>query len=54
MTIQDLLKYCDIRVNYLNNLRDSYIKLGDFIQVAKIENEISQTQQTIDSIKSLI
>jgi hypothetical protein len=52
MTIPELIKFCEIRVDFLHSQKNSYIQLGDLAIVNKIEVEISDTQKTIDTLKA--
>jgi hypothetical protein len=52
MTIPELIKFCEIRVDFLRSQKNSYIQLGDLASVYKIEVEISDTQKTIDTLKA--
>ncbi len=54
MTIEDLLKYCEIRLNYLYKIRNTYIELSDLDSLAKTDAEIDQTITTINNMKSLM
>jgi hypothetical protein len=52
MTIPELIKFCEIRIDFLYSQKNSFIQLGDLTSVSKIENEISDTQKTIDTLKA--
>lgn len=52
MTISDLIKYCEIRIDFLSNSKLTYIQLADYEMVNKIELEITQTQNTLDILKN--
>jgi len=54
MTISDLIKYCEIRIDFLSNSKLTYIQLADYEMVNKIELEITQTQNTLDILKNSI
>ena len=52
MTIPELIKFCEIRIDFLYSQKNSFIQLGDLTSVSKIENEILDTQKTIDTLKA--
>lgn len=53
MSIEFLISMCEKRLVHLDSLRTSAIALGDLAQVDKIDLEISETQSTLNSLKSL-
>ena len=53
MTIQELIRFCEIRINYLETEKLSHIQLGNLVKVAEIDNEISSTNSTLVSLKSM-
>jgi hypothetical protein len=52
MTIIDLTKQCEIRLEYLKSMRYSCIQLNNIEMVNRIDLEIIQIEQTIDNLKS--
>jgi hypothetical protein len=52
MTIQELIKQCEIRLKYLKDVKVSYIQQNNTEMVLKIETEISDTEQTIEKLKN--
>lgn len=48
MTIQELISLSKARINYLNVLRTSAVASGDVTQLTIIDNELSQTQETLN------
>jgi hypothetical protein len=48
MTIQELISLSKTRINYLNVLRTSAVASGDVTQLTIIDNELSQTQETLN------
>jgi hypothetical protein len=53
MTIQELIRFCEIRINHLETEKLSYIQLGNLVKVAEIDNEIATTNSTLVSLKSM-
>lgn len=51
MTIPELIKFCEIRIDFLYSQKNSYIQLGDLVSVSRIEIEILDAQKTIDTLK---
>jgi hypothetical protein len=52
MTIEKLIQQCEIRLDYLKNLRLSNIQLNNQDMVNKIDTEIMETEQTLNTLKS--
>jgi hypothetical protein len=52
MTIPELIKICQIRLDYLSLQKNSYIQLGDFDTANKIDVEILDTQNTLNFLKT--
>ena len=52
MTIQKLIKDLEIRLDYLKGLRTSYIQVDNTAMVLKTEQEISETEQTLNTLKN--
>lgn len=53
MTIQELIRFCEIRINHLQSEKLTYIQLGNLDKVSEIENEISTTESTMVALKSM-
>lgn len=54
MTIADLIKLAENRLSTLNGMVVSAFQRGDTEQLAKIDEEITQTQATLDALRGLI
>jgi hypothetical protein len=52
MTIQELIKDVEIRLDYLKSLRTSYIQLYNTEMVLKTEQDINETEQTLNTLKN--
>jgi hypothetical protein len=52
MTIQDLIKHCEIRLEYLAQQKFHNIQLANSDMVNKLDVEIFQTEQTLNTLKS--
>jgi hypothetical protein len=53
MTIPDLIRLMENRLSYLNNLRTNAMISGDIEQVAIIDARLTETQLTLDQLKTL-
>jgi hypothetical protein len=53
MTIPDLIKLIENRVSYLNILRATAVSSGDVQQVYAIDVQLTETQLTLDRLKTL-
>jgi hypothetical protein len=53
MTLSDLITIMTNRLASLNGARGSAVSVGDLVQVAKLDAEIVETQQTLDQLRSL-
>ena len=51
MTISDLIKQCEIRLDYLKVQKLYNTQLANFDLVNKLDVEIFQTEQTLDKLK---
>ena len=51
MTIQDLIKQVEIRLEYLKNSKTTNIQIGNYDMVNKLDIEILETEQTIETLK---
>ena len=52
MTINDLIKYCEIRLDFLKNQKITYIQLGDYEMINKIELQILESEITLNQLKN--
>ena len=52
MTIQKLILQVEMRLEYLKNLRISNIQLNNTEMILKIETEIFETEQTLNTLKN--
>jgi hypothetical protein len=52
MTIQELIKQCEIRLDYLKSMKTYYTQQNNTEMVLKTETEIAETQQTIEKLKN--
>jgi len=52
MTINDLINYCETRLEFLKTLKISYIQLGEYDMVNKIDAQILETENTLVQLKS--
>jgi hypothetical protein len=53
MTIKELINQCEIRLNYLKNYRKTNIELGNTELVNTLDIEILQTQETLETLKTI-
>lgn len=53
MTIEDLIQMVSRRLVHLSQLRSSAAHLGDALQVATLETQISETEATLAQLKTL-
>jgi hypothetical protein len=54
MTIQELIDMAGARLSYLGKQRETAVRLGDATQIASIDAEVSQTQETLNKLLTLI
>lgn len=52
MTINDLINFCETRLDFLKTLKISYIQLGDYEMLNKIEAQILETENTLNQLKN--
>jgi hypothetical protein len=52
MTIKELIKQCEIRLNYLIGMKNYYVQQNNTEMVLITETEISETEQTIEKLKN--
>lgn len=52
MTINDLIKYCEIRLEHLRNLKTTYLQIADYENVNKIDIQIFETEDTLLKLKN--
>lgn len=53
MTIPDLIAMCERRLTNLQSVRGSAVVLGDIVQVARLDGEISETQATLNRLRTI-
>lgn len=53
MTIYDLKKILSNKLNFLNSSKNAAEQMGDLDKINALEQEIQQTQTTLDAIKNL-
>lgn len=53
MTLNDLVTLMANRLATLHNARSYSMSVGDLVQVAKLDAEIVETQQTLDQLRSI-
>ena len=54
MTIAELIKACERRLTHLQSVRGSAVALGDVAQVDRLDTEISQTQETLNKLRTVV
>jgi hypothetical protein len=52
MTIQELISQVEIRLEYLKTLKVSYIQLDNTEMVLKTEQDINETEQTLNILRN--
>jgi hypothetical protein len=52
MTIYDLIRYCEIRLEFLKNQKTTYIQLNEYDMVNKIEMQILESEITLNQLKN--
>lgn len=53
MTITDLIQLMQNKLNSLAGLRQTAYSAGDINQVASLDMQIAETQQTLDQLRTL-
>jgi hypothetical protein len=53
MNIQELIEIAEKRLVYLSQLKSSAMNIGDMDQVAVVDAQIAETQDTLNALKSL-
>jgi hypothetical protein len=53
MSIADLIQLVSYKLSALNSARASAVSIGDLTQVVSLDSQISQTQLTLDQLKTL-
>jgi hypothetical protein len=53
MSISELIQLVSYKLAALNSARASAVSIGDLNQVVTLDAQISQTQQTLDQLKTL-
>ena len=54
MSIDDLIRLMEARLAALNSARASAAAVGDLAQITRLDEEVSQTQLTIDQLRTLV
>ena len=54
MTIDELITIAESRLGYLAKQRETAVRLGDEGQVASIDKEVSETQDTLMQLRTLV
>lgn len=53
MTIPELIEIARNRLGYLAAQRETAVRLGDELQIAEIDRQVSQTQDTLMRLLSI-
>ena len=53
MSIAELIQLVSYKLSALNSARASAVSIGDLTQVVSLDSQISQTQLTLDQLKTL-
>jgi hypothetical protein len=54
MSIDELIRLMEARLAALNSARASAAQAGDIAQITRLDADISQTQTTLDQLRTLI
>lgn len=54
MTVEELIQLMGYKLAALNSARASAVSVGDLNQVVSLDAQISQTQITLDQLRSLL
>jgi len=54
MTIQELIDLAQLRLNYLNSQKSAIFQTGNIAELSRIEAELVQTQETLNSLQGLL
>jgi hypothetical protein len=54
MSLTDLIQLVSYKLSALNSARASALSVGDMNQVVVLDAQISQTQLTLDQLKTLV
>jgi cell division protein FtsB len=54
MTIEQLLQLAQVRLANVSSQLTSALSLGDVAQIERLSAEVSDTEQTIEKLKSLL
>ena len=54
MTIHELIQIARTRLTYLAAQRETAVRLGDEVQIAAIDEESAQTQETLNQLLTLV
>jgi len=52
MKIIDLIKQCEVRLEYLKNMRHSYVQQAEHDLINKVDSEILELEETINKLKN--
>ncbi len=53
MTIAELIQIAKTRLTYLSAQRETAVRLGDETQIAQIDQEVAETQETLNELLTL-
>lgn len=54
MTISELIAMCERRIVNLTGLRTTHVALGDMEAVARVDDEVAQTETTLAQLRTLV
>jgi hypothetical protein len=54
MTVPELIQIARTRLTYLAAQRETAVRLGDEVQIADIDKESAQTQETLNQLLTLV
>ena len=53
MTIPELINVAQARLEYLAKQRETAVRCGDAVQIAQIDSEMSETQETLTKLLTI-
>lgn len=53
MTVQEIIAMCERKIANLHSVRGAAVALGDIAQVSRLDVEISETQATLNQLRTL-
>ena len=53
MLIQDIIQILNNRLEYLKSRKTIAVRFGELEQVTQLDSEISETQNTLDQLRTL-